>query len=184
MIDLDSAWTHMINAGAGHRALVDWAMINLSQIAVPLLIVSVALQWWWSGNPRAENRHIIVATGLSFGLGLLLNQLILLIVQRPRPYLEGVTHLLISPSSDPSFPSDHATATFAIAAAFLVHREFRRGALFLLAAILVSLSRVYIGTHYLSDVVGGAVTGLLAAILVKLTYRPGTRVDRYLVHIF
>lgn len=57
-------------------------MIWISAIGVPLLVLAV--------------------TGLSFLLGLALNQLILLFVHRMRPYGGGVTHLLISPSPDPS----------------------------------------------------------------------------------
>src|SRR3546814_11007049 len=77
-----------------------------------------------------------------------LNQLILLLVNRVRPYDVGVSHLLIGPSADPSFPSDHATATIAIAAAFFVHRAWRPAAGYFAAALLIMLSRVYIGTHY------------------------------------
>lgn len=60
-----------------------------------------------------------------------------------RPYDGGVTHLLIARSADPSFPSDHATATFATAAAFLLHGMRRVGLDFLAAVALVTVSRVY-----------------------------------------
>jgi undecaprenyl-diphosphatase len=103
-------------------------------------------------NDRPHTRHVLVAAGLSFLLG---NQLILLLIHRMRPYDGGVTHLLIARSADPSFPSDHAAATFAIAAAFLLHGMRRMGLWFLAAAALVAFSRVFIGTHYVSDVLGG-----------------------------
>jgi len=114
---------------------------------------------------------------------LALNQLILLGVHRIRPYDAGITNLLIAPSSDPSFPSDHATASFAIAAAFLPHGLPRRGAVFLLAAILVAFSRVYIGTHYVTDILGGAITGIIAMVGVRFTYRKGTTADRFVTNI-
>jgi undecaprenyl-diphosphatase len=100
-----------------------------------------------------------------------------------RPYDSGITHLLIGPSSDYSFPSDHATATFAIAGAFLLHGKRGCGIAFLIAALLVAFSRVYVGTHYASDVFGGAVTGIIAAASVRMIYREGTRADRYLTKI-
>ena len=68
--------------------------------------------------------------------------------------MRGITHLLIGPSGDFSFPSDHATATFAIAAAFLFHGMRRRGLGILSAALLMSIAPVYVGTHYASDVLG------------------------------
>ena len=89
------------------------------------------------------------------------------------------SHLLIERSADYSFPSDHATAAFAIAAAFLLHAMPRRGTAYLAMAGLVMVSRVFVGTHYAGDVLGGALTGLLAALAVRLTYREGTRLDRF-----
>ena len=54
---------------------------------------------------------------------------------------------------------------------------------FLAAAALVTFSRVYIGTHYTSDVLGGALTGIIAAIVVRAAYREGTRIDRFIAGI-
>lgn len=177
LYDLDAAATRAINSLAGASAPVDFLMIWVSGIGVPLLVLAVAAQWG-RGPDRPHNRHVLVSTGLSFLLGLAINQLILLFVHRIRPYDSGISHLLISPSADPSFPSDHATATFAIAAAFLLHRMRGMGLWFLAAAILVAVSRVYFGTHYVSDVLGGAAIGIVAAILVRALYREGTRLDR------
>ena len=171
LYDLDAAATRAINSLAGASALADLVMIWVSAIGVPLLVIAVAAQWW-RGPDRPHNRH-----------GLAINQLILLFVLRMRPYDGGVSHLLIERSADPSFPSDHATATFAIAAAFLLHGMRRTGLWFLAAAVLVTISRVYIGTHYVSDVLGGAATGIAAAILVRALYREGTRLDRFVTSI-
>jgi undecaprenyl-diphosphatase len=154
----------------------------ISAIGVPTLILLVAVQWWYT--PRRQwDRHVIVASGLSFLLGLGINQIILLFVHRLRPYDAGVTHLIIARSADFSFPSDHATASFAIAAAFLLHGLYKRGQWFLFAAIILSLSRVYLGIHYVSDVFGGALTGLLAALAVRGLYVRDTRIDRLLVNV-
>jgi undecaprenyl-diphosphatase len=180
--DLDASMTHAINGLAGAGGIADFLMIWMSAIGVPLLVLAVAGQWW-QGPDRPHNRHILVAAGLTFLLGLALNQLILLFVHRMRPYDAGISHLLVAPSADPSFPSDHATASFAIAAAFLVHGMRRVGLWFLVAAVLVAFSRVYIGTHYVSDVLGGAATGLAAALLVRALYREGTRIDRLVTGI-
>lgn len=182
LYDLDAAASRAINGLAGVISAVDFAMIWVSAIGVPLLVLAVAAQWW-RGPDMPQNRHILVAAGFSFLLGLAINQLILLFVHRIRPYDSGISHLLISPSADPSFPSDHATATFAIAAAFLLHGMRRMGLWFLAAAVLVAVSRVYIGTHYVSDVLGGTAIGTVAAILVRTLYREGTRLDRFVTSV-
>lgn len=182
MYAFDASLTRAINSLAGTNTAIDFLMIWVSAIGVPLLVLAVAGQWWRQGD-RDHTRHVLVATGLSFLLGLAINQVILLLVHRIRPYDAGISHLLIAPSADPSFPSDHATATFAIAAALLMHGMRRLGLWFLAAAVLVSVSRVYVGTHYVSDVLGGALTGLIAAIAVRALYWEGTRVDRLITRI-
>lgn len=180
--ELDAAVTHAINGFAGSIAVTDQLMIWVSAFGVPLLVLAVAAQWWRQVD-RRHQRHVLVATGLSFLLGLGFNQIIVLFAQRVRPYEAGVTQLLIAPSADPSFPSDHATATVAIAAAFLLHGKRWQGLWFLAAAVLVCFSRVYVGTHYVSDVLGGALIGVVAAVLVRVLYREGSRVDRLITGI-
>jgi len=182
MYELDVAATQWINGWAGRSGAVDVPMIWISWLGVPLMVLAVAGQWWlWMD--RRHTRHVLVASGLSFLLGLALNQAVLFFVHRLRPYDAGISQLLISPSADFSFPSDHATATFAAAAAFLLH-GFRRRAIGLLAlAVLVSVSRIYLGTHYAGDVLGGVATGIVAAVAVRVAYREGTRLDTFVTDI-
>ncbi|MBZ9708639.1 phosphatase PAP2 family protein [Mesorhizobium sp. ESP7-2] len=182
MYQIDAAVTAWINNWTGHAPAVDFIMVWISTLGVPLMVLAVALQWW-PPQPDRTMRHVVVAAGLSFLLGLGINQLVLLFVQRVRPYDAHVTHLIIGRTVDFSFPSDHATASFAIAAAFLVHGLHRRGLAFLAAALLVVLSRVYLGTHYVSDILGGAVTAIMAATLVRAAYRQNTRADRLITGI-
>ena len=182
MPSLDDAATRTINSLAGHIAALDYLQIHASTWGVPALVLAVAAQWWLPGD-RTRNRHILIASGLSFGLALALNQIILLFVHRIRPYDAGLTRLLIERSTDPSFPSDHATATVAIAAAFFLHSAPRRGLIFAIAAAIVCFSRVYIGTHYVGDVLGGVMTGIAGAFVVIFLYRPHTRLDRILTGI-
>lgn len=105
-------------------------------------------------------------------------------VHRIRPYDSGITHLLIGPSADFSFPSDHATASFAVAATFLLHNMRHRGVAFFAAAMLMSIARVYVGTHYASDVLGGALTGIVGAAVVRSVYWEGTAADRFVTSLF
>lgn len=180
---LDIALTQRVNGLAGGNPFLDAAMIWVSAYGIPILVVAVACQWW-AKTDRQGTRHVLIGAGLSFLLGLAFNQIILLFVDRVRPYAAGVTNLLTGPSLDPSFPSDHATAALAIALTFALNGMARRAIWFGSAALVVAFSRVYLGTHYASDVLGGALTGAFAAALVTILYRRGTRLDRFVTGIF
>ena len=179
---MDAILTHWINAAAGLHPALDKAMIGISQIGVPLMVLAVVLQWWVKVD-RYHVRHAALSAGLAFLIGLAINQFILLFVHRIRPYDVGVTHLLIAPSADWSFPSDHATASFAIVAAFAMQALPRRTLAFTVMALLICWSRLHIGIHYVGDVIGGAVTGVLGAIAVRLAYRENSRLDSLVTRI-
>ena len=86
-------------------------------------------------------------------------QLVGQVVDRARPYaLMPAAHVLIDRTSDFSFPSDHATAVGAVAAALWLANR-RLGLLAGGLALLMAFSRVYVGVHYPGDVAGGLVLG-------------------------
>lgn len=85
------------------------------------------------------------------------NQLIKVGVRRARPQLSGLPHLISNPTQL-SFPSAHATSSFAAVQAFA--GLLPGGVLRTLAGAL-ALSRVYLGVHYPSDVLAGAALGTL-----------------------
>jgi undecaprenyl-diphosphatase len=88
------------------------------------------------------------------------------IVQRPRPFhaLDEV-RLLLGPNDGFSFPSGHATISFCIATVIAMRYPKTRYPMFF-AALLVALSRPYIGVHYPSDILGGSILGILVGYFV------------------
>ncbi len=163
-----------INSFAGANGALDSLMISVTYYGVPSMVLWVVLQWWFGNGARPHRRHTAVSAGLAFSAaGLLINQLILLFIHRLRPYDAGLTSLLIPTTTDPSFPSDHATASFAIASTFLL-KGLKPAAMWLtLAAVVVCFSRIYVGTHYLTDVLGGKLTACIASLLVGWLYGQG-----------
>jgi membrane-associated phospholipid phosphatase len=99
-------------------------------------------------------------------IAIALNYVIKLIVKRPRPVLEGLPPLGGAPSSL-SFPSAHATSSFAVATAMT--RVDSLGALAFILALALSLGRPYLGMHYPSDVLAGALLGIGLGLIVPLS---------------
>jgi membrane-associated phospholipid phosphatase len=98
-----------------------------------------------------------VAIGLNFAVKL--------VVRRPRPVLEGLPPLGGAPSSL-SFPSAHATSSFACAT-YMTRIAPEAAVLFALAAA-IAVCRPYLGMHYPSDVLAGAVLGAALGLVVPL----------------
>ncbi len=180
---MDVAITELINSLSGKNIIVDQFFILITKCGVPLMVLAVIFQWWGK-RPREELRRTTIIAGLTFLLGLLIAQFILLFIHRIRPYDAGVSHLIIDKTVDWSFPSDHAIASTSIAFAFLIN-SFRKHALaFFCAAALVCFSRIYVGMHYVSDILGGAGLALLTAYAVNRFYLRGSRLDQWLVSWF
>jgi membrane-associated phospholipid phosphatase len=98
---------------------------------------------------------------------------------KARPIEEMGGNMALLFSKDPSFfasdsmsfPSGHATSALALSVFCLLESRFRNkfwGILFCLLACLASLSRVYLGHHYMSDVLAGSCIGFLFSIVITL----------------
>lgn len=146
-------------------------------ILSPLLVGLAVIGLWFTSRPGGPGRgKLACASGLlAAGIALLANQAIAALWFRERPADahpgEAILHF-VSPSGDPSFPSDHAGAAFAVAFAVLFVSR-RAGGWFLVAAAAVGLSRVLVGLHYPGDVLAGAAVGFAAAWVVhRFARRP------------
>ncbi len=143
-----------------------FAANDLVFVIVALVALTFLIPW---RERRLERRIGAVMATAAGGLALLLVQPISNAVDRSRPFVAHPhSDLLISHARDPGFPSDHATGAFAMAMALWFYDRVIGGLAFVLAAI-VAFSRVYVGVHYPSDVVGGALIGIAVAMIFRFT---------------
>ena len=148
---------------------------------------------WWIARRNGDSTRMAAALWAPLGtlLAVAVNQPIVAMFHEQRPY-DALTGILVlaKPTTDPGFPSDHATMAGAVAAGlFLVNRKL--GVAAALAALLMAFSRVYIAAHYPLDVGAGLLLGvgvslagwvLLRRVLIRLVDGAlGTRLRPLLV---
>ena len=94
------------------------------------------------------------------------NEIIKVLVHRTRPFnaVPEVVRLIKAPK-DYSFPSGHTAAAFAAAVVFFQLLPEKIGIPIIAFACLMGFTRMYVGVHYPSDVLGGAVVGTVGALL-------------------
>jgi undecaprenyl-diphosphatase len=188
---LDWSVFHAINAGVATRDWLEDPVTQAGGVAVALYAVAT-IGLWFLARPYGELKWKLACVSAlgAAALAMAGNQVISRIWDRPRPYVTHAAsdHLLAAPSPDPSFPSDHAAAAFAIAFAVLALSR-RGGLVFLAAATAIGLTRIALGMHYPSDVVAGAVVGWASALVVtrlgrtwvlRIVVRLGSVSDRLL----
>jgi undecaprenyl-diphosphatase len=142
---------------------------------------------------RAAVLWLIVACALSFGLDLIIEQFYF----EPRPFVAHKVHLLVQHAADASFPSDHMAWSFAVVGMllfaflpfFTLSRRtsndkrnnaslqpqrslIRKLVWFIVIAFvigcIIGYARVFVGVHYPDDILGGAIDGLIAALIVTV----------------
>jgi undecaprenyl-diphosphatase len=130
------------------------------------LVVVLAAAGLLLRRPRVLSASVLAV--IAAGAGLVVAAVLARVVDRPRPFVaHPQIHAFLAHAADPGFPSDHATAAFAIAAVLLLRLGLRWWPV-LAAAVALALSRVLVGVHYPADVVAGALLGGAAAIAVCL----------------
>jgi len=99
------------------------------------------------------------------------NMIIKNIVARPRPYrMIETLSILIPEPGEYSFPSGHTSSSFAAGVVLYLMLPKKYGVPAMVLAFLIGISRLYVGVHYPTDVLGGMVMGtLLAVATVKIT---------------
>ena len=145
------------------------AKVLASDYLFPLIFSVVMFAIWFVGRDVTERRIYQRATligAVAIGVANLVVDIIDSAYDRQRPFdeLGDSMTLIFYRSTDPSFPANPMAVVFAVAMA-LMFANRRLGWWLIALATIYSILRVYVGTFYPTDVIGGAAIGIAAALL-------------------
>lgn len=166
LLNFDYYLFRLLNSSAGAWLSLDYLIIFSATGILFLLFAGLALFALQNKNDRS--RAIIAVQALcAAGIGYAAIIPIRIFFFRLRPFVAyEVTQLIAHNPLEGSFPSGHATAMFAMAFT-LMYANKNWGAAALAAAATGSMARVMAGVHYPLDILGGALLGALAAIIMQ-----------------
>jgi undecaprenyl-diphosphatase len=160
---MDLKLFQLINKLSGRLSPVDNLMIFISNRAryVYAIIILVLL------FKNQKNKRIALETGSSVLLSLIVQFFIKLFYDKPRPFEKRRVGILIPSKTDSSFPSKHTTLAFAASTSILMfHRKL--GAIMMWMSALTGFSRIWVGHHYPSDIIGSAILGSLISFVTRI----------------
>jgi undecaprenyl-diphosphatase len=152
-------------------AWLDRAVEFLGQYGLVAAVAVLLLVSWWrvarrQGDDAPSAVAGVVWAGLAGLIAVLLNVPVRGLVQRPRPAVDHQNlDVLQHGASGFSFVSDHSALTMAVGVGlFMVNR--RAGLTGIALAMLEGFTRVFVGVHYPTDVIGGFALGTATALLL------------------
>jgi undecaprenyl-diphosphatase len=150
-----------LNGFAGKSRFLDVGIIFCATY-LPFALGALFFVYLYVVPTTSERMTVfLTATLSSFGARFIVAEAIRLLYKRPRPFVTHQLHPLVS-QNQWSFPSGHAVFFFALAQAVYFFSPLW-GVSFFALSVVVAISRVAAGVHYPSDVLAGALTGVLVA---------------------
>jgi undecaprenyl-diphosphatase len=140
--------------------------VFLAEYMVYFLALSVIYYWF---RRNENNRMMIICAGFTFIAAEVIGKLAGKLHSNYQPFAElTYVNQLIEKAVDNSFPSDHTILFFSFCMTFWLYKN-GSGLLWLLLAITVGISRIWVGVHYPADIVVGAVISISSATIIYFT---------------
>jgi undecaprenyl-diphosphatase len=159
LLELDASWSRRLQI-TSQPGFLHGLEAFLSHSGDSLFVLLALAIEWWLGN--ADWKSLAITLVIGVGVTALAVLLVKLAVRRPRP--AGDWGQLYRKTDPHSFPSGHTARVFMLAVVTLGLGPPWLGILLAIWAPLVGLSRVILGVHYLSDVLAGALLGVVIGL--------------------
>ncbi|MDQ0139037.1 phosphatase PAP2 family protein [Cupriavidus necator] len=178
----DGSIIQFLNQFSFRWPFFDHAVLAMTQFYMLRGLPMIALLWWlWfrDGVDKQRDREVVVATVVAAFCALLLGRFLASWLPfRLRPMANPEVGLRFLLAADDgmrtwsSFPSDHAMLWCAVATGVLVVSRWLGLLALAYAVLMISMSRVFVGLHYPTDVIAGAILGVLTCLVLT---RPRVR---------
>ncbi|MBI2020829.1 phosphatase PAP2 family protein [Candidatus Daviesbacteria bacterium] len=142
---------------------LDFLMILGAEYVIYLALILIFIIAFRGG--LIERKSLILAL-LSLPLVVIIIKLIHLFYVEPRPFIDSNISPLITHQADASFPSRHASIMSALTFPYIFLKS-KWATLLIFLTIWVGISRIYVGVHYPSDILGGILVGFVSAVTAK-----------------
>ncbi len=150
-----------------HNRWLDYFFIVYTYVGDGYFCFIVGLLWF-----VFKDKYIGLMAMVTYSISGILSQVLKNYISEARPAMNvntaGYTHFIenVTLHNFHSFPSGHTTSAFALAAVLSFGSKNKKYTILYLAlAILVGYSRIYLGQHFLDDVVAGALLGTITSVV-------------------
>jgi undecaprenyl-diphosphatase len=164
----DQHWELVVNGWTRYSPALNLLGVILAKYAPELWAAVFLLMWFWPPWRQNRARRGVVYAVAAGVLALIINMTISHVTPyRPRPFVyePHLIHQLVAHRPDTSFPSDHAAGSFAFAVG-LFYAGTWDGIWGMVFAAAISVARVFVGVHWPTDVIVGALVGVVAGLVV------------------
>jgi undecaprenyl-diphosphatase len=170
---MDLVVFHFINQFAGKNTLLDGLanfLANYFQYVIALVIF-IFLFKIFKKNVKESWRIGVSILAAIFLSRIVITEIIRYVFPKLRPFVNGPANLIFDKNAaEPSMPSGHAALFFALAMAVYFYNK-KLGISLFIAAFLISVSRVFAGVHWPSDILVGALIGIISGWLVHKIFQ-------------
>jgi len=168
-MNIDLYLFNLVNGLAGRWAWLDYFSIFCAEYLGYILLFVLAL--FLAVNFKKYWKMVFEALVAAFVTRFIIAEAVRFIWFRARPFVaENFIPLINQSPKEASFPSGHATLFFAISTIVYFYNK-KVGIFFFIASFFIIIARVFVGVHWPSDILAGAILGILMGWLLNMLFR-------------